>query len=292
MDVGMYRRLLDEIGAYVFMILFWDWGEPFLHPGAFDMIADAHRKEIKVVASTNGNVFSDPRKADDAIRCGLDTVIFAIDGISPETYERYRHKGDYEKAVQGIRTIVERKKVLSSRTPLVNFRFIVMRHNEHEVPRLPSLVRELGADALTLKTLNPSADDTYGDMQTKSEKKDNPLLPLNPHYRRFVYDEQGNPVRLRQNVCRNPWNAATVHWNGTVCPCTYDFDERYALGDLKKGSFREIWEGPAYRAFRARFRRNDPTDYFCKECSYAFKGGSCIDETVREAVFFDRDGNI
>ena len=286
MDFSLYRKLLDEVGEYVFLILLWDWGEPFMHPSAFDMIARAHEKKIRIVSSTNGHLFADPRKADDAIRCGLDTIIFAVDGISQETYERYRHKGDLQRALQGIRTIVERKKELRSATPLVNFRFIVMNHNEHEVGLLPSFVRKLGADALTLKTLNPSSDNTYGDKTNGADKGHNPLLPGNPRYRRFVYDAQGEPVRLKRNACRNPHNSATVHWNGSVCPCTYDYDERFVLGNLNRSSFREIWNGHAYRTFRDRLRRNDPKNYFCHECSYAFKGGSCINETVHEAVFF------
>jgi radical SAM protein with 4Fe4S-binding SPASM domain len=290
LDVALYRRLLQEIGDYVFLILFWDWGEPFMHPSAFDMIADAHQRGIRIASSTNGHLFADPRRADDVIRCGLDTLIFAIDGISQDSYEKYRHRGDLQKALQGIRTVVARKQALRSATPLVNFRFIVMRHNEHEVDQLPSLVRTLGADVLTLKTLNPCADDTYGDKTEGLGRKESPLIPQNPRYRRFVYDESGEPVRLRRNVCRNPWNGATVHWNGTVCPCTYDFDERHVLGDLNRSSFSEIWRGPAYRAIRDRLRRDDPAHYFCHECSYAFKGGSCIDETVRDAVFFKRDG--
>jgi radical SAM protein with 4Fe4S-binding SPASM domain len=288
MDFSLYRRLLGEIGEHVLLILLWDWGEPFMHPSAFDMIALAHEKKIRVVSSTNGHLFADPHKAEDAIRCGLDTLIFAVDGISQETYEKYRHRGDLQKTLQGILTLAERKKALRSATPLINFRFIVMRHNEHEVDRLPAFVRALGVDALTLKTLNPSSDNTYGDKAGGTDKKNNPLLPQNALYRRFVYDEDGNPVRLKRNPCRNPYNAAAVHWNGTVCPCTYDYDERFVMGDLKRSSFREIWSGPAYRAFRSRLRRDDAENYFCRECSYAFKGGNCIDETVRPAIYLDR----
>jgi radical SAM protein with 4Fe4S-binding SPASM domain len=289
MDVALYRRLLDEIGDYLFLILFWDWGEPFLHPSAFEMIADAHRRGIKIISSTNGHPFVDPRIADNAIQSGLDTLIFAIDGISQDTYERYRRRGDLEKALEGIRTVVDRKRALRSATPLVNFRFIAMKHNEHEIDRLQPFVRGLGADVLTLKTLNPSANNTYGDNEAGPRNEAGSLLPQSPSYRRFAYDESGTPVRLARNPCRNPWNSATVHWNGNVCPCTYDYDDRFVMGNLKNRSFRDIWIGEEYRGFRNRLRRNDSSHYFCRECSYAFKGGNCINETVREAVFFGQN---
>jgi len=292
MDVDLYQKLLDEIGAHVFLILLWDWGEPFMHPSAFEMISDAHRRGIRVVSSTNGHLFTNEQKADDAILSGLDTLIFAIDGVSQETYEEYRHQGSLKSAMGGIRTLIRRKKALGSVTPLINFRFIVMKHNEHEVPALPALARELGVDALTLKTLNPSADNTYGDKPDGPSGRMNPLLPENPQYRRFIYNSSGNPKRVDRNACRNPWNAATVHWNGTVCPCTYDYDERYVMGDLKSNSFMEIWNGSRYREFRDRLRRDAKTHYFCHECSYAYIGGSCIDETVRKALFFDHREDV
>jgi radical SAM protein with 4Fe4S-binding SPASM domain len=287
MDANLYRKLLDDIGAQVFLILLWDWGEPFMHPLAFELISEAHQRRIQVVSSTNGHLFTDEQKADRAIRSGLDTLIFAIDGISQKTYEEYRHQGSLQQALEGVRTIVRRKRTLGSKTPLVNFRFIVMKHNEHEVKALPVLARELGVDALTLKTLNPCSNNTYGDKADDSSGRMSPLLPENSQYRRFIYDSSGNPKRLDRNACRNPWNAATVHWNGTVCPCTYDYDERYVMGDLKRNSFWEIWNGPPYREFRDRLRREDKTHYFCHECSYAHIGGSCIDETVRKAIFFN-----
>ena len=287
MDPLLYRRLLDEVGDYVFLILFWDWGEPFMHPSAFDMIALAHERGIRIVSSTNGHFFADPRRADEAIRCGLDTLIFAVDGISQETYEKYRHKGDLSTALQGIRTIVGRKRALRSATPLINFRFIVMRNNEHEVEKLPAFARELGVDALTLKTLNPYSNNTYGENSDAPDRPNGSFLPLNPLYRRFVSGKDGERIRLKQNACRNLYNSATVHWNGTVCPCTYDYDERFAMGDLNSSTFRAIWNGSKYRGLRYRLRRNDPENHFCYECSYAFQGGSCIDETVRRPILID-----
>ena len=35
MDPALFRRLLDETGDFVFTLLFWDWGEPFVNPDIF-----------------------------------------------------------------------------------------------------------------------------------------------------------------------------------------------------------------------------------------------------------------
>lgn len=290
MELSLFKKLMDEVGDYVFLILLWGWGEPFLNSNVYEIIAYAKQKGIKIVSSTNGHIFADIGEADKMIRSGLDSLIFAMDGISQETYQPYRRGGDLEIVFQGIRTVVARKRALNSKTPFVNLRFIVMKHNEHEVPQLKELARSLGVDALTLKTLNPCSDDSYGQKNNGRGKKENAFFPDDPRYRRFHYGADGvTPIRRAQNPCKNLWNAPTVHQGGTVCPCTYDFNERFALGNLEKSSFREIWNSENYSKMRRQLRENDETNYFCYECTYAYEGGSCIDEIVTDAVFFHQE---
>jgi len=122
MEFETFTKILDEVGNYVFTLLFWGWGEPFLNPRAFDMIAYARAKGVKVISSTNGHLFAREEFADRLVRSGLDSIIFAIDGVTQTSYERFRHGGNLETVLQGIRNVAERKKALGSRTPLINFR--------------------------------------------------------------------------------------------------------------------------------------------------------------------------
>ncbi len=32
MDIGLFKKTVDEIADYVFLILLWDWRKPFLNP--------------------------------------------------------------------------------------------------------------------------------------------------------------------------------------------------------------------------------------------------------------------
>ena len=56
------------------MILLWDWGEPFLNPSIYEMIAHAKRHSIKIVSSTNGLIFADGDHAEQLVRSGIDTI--------------------------------------------------------------------------------------------------------------------------------------------------------------------------------------------------------------------------
>jgi radical SAM protein with 4Fe4S-binding SPASM domain len=291
MDFNLYKKFINEIGDYVFLILLWDWGEPFLHPSAFEMISYAKQKGIKVVASTNGHLFKNENQADRLILSGIDSIIFAIDGISQETYEPYRRGGHLETVFQAIRTVGNRKQVLNSKTPLINFRFIVMKHNEHEIPKVKEMARALQIDALTFKTLNPVNRDFYA-LDKTEDRNQNEFLPENPFYRRFKYDAaRGQAFRVKQNLCKQLWNNPVIHWNGTVCTCSYDPKEKYALGDLNQQSFKNIWSGLPYRSLRRQFRKDWETLPLCSDCSYSYEGGNCYNQSIAEAFFYNPESH-
>ena len=86
----VFRRFIDEVGDTLLLIVFWNWGEPFLNPDLCRMLACAKAKGILTHCSTNGNVRFDEEKAREIVRSGLDTLIFGVDGATPETYAKYR----------------------------------------------------------------------------------------------------------------------------------------------------------------------------------------------------------
>lgn len=285
MDLALFKKMICETKGSAFLLLLWDWGEPFLNPRVFDMIAYAREHGIRVVSSTNGHLLAQGDHAEKVVRSGLDTLIFAVDGITPESYGRYRCGGVLETALDGIRKVVQQKLLLKSKTPLVNFRFIVMKDNEHEIPAVRELAASLGVDALTFKTMNPGFN--YG----VTPVHDTHSIPENQRYRRFVYgDGDRGPIRNTINPCKNLWNSAVIHWSGVISPCCNDPHEKNALGDLRSDSFANTWSGPLYRTMRRRFRLNWEEIPLCRDCTNAFKGGSRNDETVAETIFFSSGG--
>jgi radical SAM protein with 4Fe4S-binding SPASM domain len=286
MELATFRKAVDAIAPWAFTLLLWDWGEPFVHPDIFTMIAYAKRTGIKVISSSNGHPFARDGMAEALVRSGLDTIIFAIDGVTQETYVRYRQEGQLEIALAGLRQVVAAKRALGSSTPTVNFRFIVMAHNEHEIPRVRELAPSLGVDVLTFKTLCEDLCDPYRDQGLSSGQPARSLPPTDPRFRRFRLGPQGERLRRRSNPCKHLWTSPCIHWNGNVCPCTFDPADRRVLGNLCQTSFAEIWRGEAYRRERSAFRQDWNRVPVCKTCSYAYEGGSLNRETVAEAVFY------
>jgi MoaA/NifB/PqqE/SkfB family radical SAM enzyme len=53
-----------------------------------------------------------------------------------------------------------------------------------------------------------------------------------------------------QEFCQFPWSSMTIKSNGEAVECVEDFDNEIILGDAKKQSLYDIWNGALYRKLR------------------------------------------
>ncbi len=89
----------------------------------------------------------------------------------------------------------------------------------------------------------------------------------------------GRPGRF----CRIPWLESCVLSDGTiVCGC-YDALALVPLGDLRRESFSEIWNGRRYRSLRRKMLRDPGLMYLCHDCPFAIEQ----DVSARDADRFE-----
>jgi radical SAM protein with 4Fe4S-binding SPASM domain len=273
-----FQRVIDEVGEYLLFLHFWGWGEPFMNRDFLSMIRYAKDKGIQIITSTNGHFFENEKRADQLIDSGLDVLIFALDGVDRATYEKYRRRGDFDKAVAGLRRLVERKKERGSAVPRLNLRMLVTRDNEDQVPSMRDLAREIGVDVLTLKTVNSF------DRESEGRK----LIPENPAYRRFEYDSTGRPVQTA-NTCKKLWNHPTLYRDGEVVACDYFTGTELSLGNAFNGDrpgFRQVWFGEDFRSLRRRFLSSGRAELRCGDCSLNYAG---VERCVSHAFHFQEE---
>ncbi len=262
LDYCMYKQFIDEVGASLLLLVMWNWGEPFLHPDIFRMISDAKAHGIIVVSSTNGNVgFENEEKAKLLVQSGLDSLIVAVDGATQATYSEYRKGGDLSKVIEGIRTIVRIRDQLGSRTPVINMRFVAMRHNEHEMNDVHQLAKDLGVDYFTVKTaFIPSEPDN---------KLDPIYAPENKDLRWYDYNGPDYERKERFFECMRPWKRITLDSAGRIIPCEFDYLGKYPFGVL--GPDKKTiasWKSSFSSESRKGFNKGHNNSYLCKKCVY------------------------
>src|SRR5436190_20987100 len=108
MDLDLYRKIVQDCKDYVEFIWPYGIGEPMIHPKIFEMISITRDAGIRTGMSTNATLLED-RRADQLLDSGLDYVIFAFDGASKETYEKYRTGATFEKTRENILGFLEKK---------------------------------------------------------------------------------------------------------------------------------------------------------------------------------------
>lgn len=259
-----FKKIIDECGPYLFNLTLWNWGEPFLNKEIYDMIEYAKSKRIFVRVSTNGHLLKDTKNIERVVRSGMDELIFSLDGASKETFMKYRKSGDFDVVMGNLKKLVETKKRLRSRSPFVEIQFIVMHHNEHEIPKIRQLAKEIGVDALKLKTVNL-------EMEVKGKKEENAkYLPKDEKYSRYSKD-------LKKKVvgpgCTRLWMSSVINWDGSVSPCCYDPNRAFDFGNVfKEGGFMKVWNSPKYQAFRKALREKKGNIPMCRECSGKLMG--------------------
>lgn len=256
-----FRQTIDDLYKDLLFLIFYFQGEPYINPKFLDMVHYAHQKGIYTITSTNGHFLSE-ENARNTIQSGLDRLIISVDGITQETYESYRKEGKLEVVLQGARNVVKWKKKLKSRTPHLIFQFLVVQPNEHEVPEIYRLAKEIGVDEVKLKTA-----------QVYDYEHGNPLIPTIDQYARYAKQADGT-YRIKNellNHCWKLWHSCVITWDGLVVPCCFDKDAVHRLGDLKKMTFEEIWQGEAYQQFRIQIFRGRQHIDICNNCTEGCK---------------------
>jgi hypothetical protein len=152
LDFDLFTRVVDEAGASLVRIDFFNYGEAFLHKRAVEMCEYIKSKfpHIYLYTSTNGLAFSEAQ-ARRLVHSGIDEVTFSIDGATPESYVKYRQRGRFEVALANLRAMVDEKRRSGRDVPFLNWRYILFEWNDSdaEMAHARKLASEIGVDRLS-----------------------------------------------------------------------------------------------------------------------------------------------
>jgi radical SAM protein with 4Fe4S-binding SPASM domain len=253
-----FSQTIDELSDELLYLVFYFQGEPYLNPDFLQMVKYASQKKIYTATSTNAHYLNDDL-ARMTVESGLDRLIISIDGTTQEVYQQYRVGGNLNKVLEGARNIVKWKKRLKSKKPYTFFQFLVVGPNEHQTAEIKSLAKEIGVDGVRFKTAQ-----IYD-----FENDPNGLIPRGSKYSRYRKNANGDYELKNKlyNHCWRLWHAPVVTWDGLVVPCCFDKDADHRMGDLKRKSFREIWNDNDYRQFRSQVLSGRKNIDICSNCS-------------------------
>jgi len=259
MTTETFNRIMDTFGQDIFFLLVYHQGEPYINKHFSEFVRIAKKRRIYVTTSTNGHYFT-AKTIRETIESGLDSMIVSIDGTSQESYARYRVGGTLEKVIAGTKALMLERQNMGSRTPNVALQFLVMKHNEHEIPEMRRLAGEIGVDRLLIKNI-----------EVRSPEEADQWLPENEAFRRYHFD--GNSLLVKNSEkesCTRPWLSTLINWDGTVVPCCFDKNGHYGMGNILNAQAAEIWKGDDFQDFRSKLLRDRRDIDICRNCNQGF----------------------
>jgi len=265
MPLESFKKAIDELGPYLLIASLHARGEPLMNKDIYEMIAYCNSYRIFTRISSNMQ-FLDEERAEKMVKSGLNVLMASIDGASQESYETYRRGGRLDLALENVRHVVEAKKRLKRKNPIVEWKFIVFSHNEHEIETAKRMAADLGVDRLSFTSA------VVGDAPLKPEQEK--WLPMNKEYRMYAAGganlEKGVTVRELTAACNLPWMSLTIDPESNVQTCCRPIHAKHDHGRISRGFFWKVWNGKRYRDSRNYITNScseegDPTN-LCSKC--------------------------
>lgn len=246
----MYKCLIDEIGDYLFDIELYNWGEPLIHKQTPEFIRYAKSKEIKVIIHTNLSIDLSDEYIRNLVTSGLDKLIVSVDGVTQEIYEKYRCGGNLSLVRSNMERIQAEKRALGSKTPEIIWKFLVFRHNEHEIDTARTTYKDWGADGVIIS----GAFLTFNMLEEGFAYSSIPEYTYSMGYKaqsRTKTDHKSGSPR-----CSYLYEVLVFNSDGSVSPCCGIIDENDDFAKYSPSSgFFCVWNSDNFRTARSLFAK-------------------------------------
>jgi SynChlorMet cassette radical SAM/SPASM protein ScmE len=282
-----WLKFFEELGRCAVMDVCLCGGEPFFHPDLKELITGIVKNHMRFNILSNGTLITEDIAAFIAGTKRCNSVQVSIDGSAPTTHDALRGKGNFVKALEGIKNL---KKHNVSTT----VRVTIFRDNVRELEKIASLLlEEIGLSGFSTNSashmglcrqnaemvqLTPEEEVIAMDALTKLNKKYTNCIgaaagPLAnaKHWALMLksYKEGRDPLSGGGYLtsCGGVNSKLAVNPDGTIVPCGQL--SHIKLGRVNQDDLKNIWQNHP-ELIKLRKRREIPLKNFefCHDCEY------------------------
>ena len=238
-DLELFKVIIDEIQGQTELVFPWGAGEPLVNPDIYEMIRYCKQAGIYTVVSTNATLLNKER-GYQLIDAGLDNLIIAFDGATPEVYEKYRKGAKFHKVRANILGFLETKKQRKANLSIV-LQMVRLPDNQHQISDFHKMWSIEGVDEIRIK-------------------EDEIVIPGVALEERINHDRRRRP-------CYQLWQGpAMVNYKGDFFPCCHMWQTK-PLGNVREKSVFDLWNSGQMQQLRQAHSSGDLSDYpECQNC--------------------------
>ena len=246
----MFRIIREMAEKKVKSIAFTGGGEPFMNPATTDAIRLTKKLKMDVGIVTNGELL-DPEKCRIIVdNCSY--VRISLDAATADTHRIVHAPANHQRDVfKIILNNIERLVKIHNKTKkniTIGAGYLVSIYNYQEIARAARLLSSLGVDYMQIRPAFMPGKQLSEEIRNKTERLIQEAIDLStdnfyvfPILHRF--DEV---VKLDRSYerCFGHGLVGVVAGNAKmyIC-CQLRGIEKFSIGDLRRQSFAEIWEG-------------------------------------------------
>ena len=199
------------------------YGDPLLDKRMADRVKILSEKGFLTYFSCNpANI--DINKNLEMFENGLDYIKYSMETVDDALHKKIRGKAsNFSESYKRLVKLLEEKKRHKYKTTVVITMIDLHRSNQQE----------------EFEKLKKSLEDLDVYIYLKSQ------------------DQQWYQSRMKgtcsihwSECCKHPWMSMTIKSNGEAAMCMEDFNNEIILGDARKESLYDIWNGDRYQQFR------------------------------------------
>ncbi|MGY2051118.1 radical SAM/SPASM domain-containing protein [Methylobacterium sp. JK268] len=286
MSWDLFTRIVDQV-PNVARVVLHGVGEPMLVTDLPRMIRHLTDRGIYVLFNTNGTLMQ-PKRFQELIDTGLDELRVSLDAADRAAYRRVRGKDFFDRIVRDVGKFVAHQRQVGAATPRVSLWLTGLKETIDQLPAFVRLAARMGVREVHLQRLvfdeagygMARADLSLFESTREEERAAIAAAQALGAELGVALDASGATepgLSLKRqaedqpwSTCRRPWSLMYFTAHGRALPCCiapfsvrgYD---RYTLGDATQSTLREIWNGEAYRDFRAALLSDAPPAP-CQNC--------------------------
>ncbi len=279
MSWELFTRIVDQV-PNVSRAVLHGVGEPMLVRDLPRMVRYLKDRGVYVLFNTNGTLLN-PRKFPELVESGLDELRVSLDAADAKTYALVRGKDFFDRIVRDVRKFTDYQKRHDTTTPRVSLWLTGLKETVQQLPDFVHLAAGMGVAEVHLQRLvfdeagfgmaraeSSLFEQTRAEEQAAIEAATVLGATLGVTLDASGATEPGLSLKRADDnqpwsLCRRPWSLMYFTAHGRALPCCIaPFSARgystYTLGDATQQTIREIWNGPAYKDFRAGLLSDTP----------------------------------
>ena len=272
MSWELFTRIVDQVPNLKRAVLH-GVGEPMLVRELPRMVRYLKERGVYVLFNTNGTLLR-PSRFAEYVATGLDEMRVSLDAADARTYEQVRGKDFFDRIVRDVRLFTDFQRATGAATPRVSLWLTGLKETVGQLPDFVRLAAAMGVGEVHLQRLvfdeegfgmaradNSLFEQTRAEEQAAIASAEAIGRELGVTLDASGATEPGMSLKRTDgeqpwSMCRRPWSLMYFTAHGRALPCCIaPFSARgyanYTLGDATQQSLREIWNGDAYRDFRA-----------------------------------------